>query len=46
MEGKDEKVSEIDLGALERDLVEYYFNETEDDGTNKTLTLMRPSSFM
>ena len=46
MEGKDEKVSEIDLGALERDLVEYYFNETEDGGTNETLTLMRPSSFM
>ena len=29
MEDKGDKVSEIDLGALERDLMEYYFNETE-----------------
>ena len=27
MESKDDKVSEIDLGALERDLLEYEFNE-------------------
>ena len=31
IEGKGEKLSEIDLGALERDLLEYQFSE-EDDG--------------
>ena len=39
-------MSEFDLGALEKDLLEYDFNETEDGGTNETLVLMTPSSFM
>ena len=46
MEGKGDKVSEFDLGALKRDLLEYDFKETEDGGTNETLVLMTPSSFM
>ena len=40
MGGKGDKVSEFDLGALERDLLEYDINETEDGGTNETLVLM------
>ena len=32
IEGKGNKVSEIDLGALERDLLEYDYNETEGGG--------------
>ena len=39
--GKTEKPGETDLGALERDLLEYRFSE--DDGS---LLLMTPSSFM
>ena len=46
MEDKGDKVSEFDLAALERDLLEYDFNETEDGGTIETLVLMTPSSFM
>ena len=38
MEGKSDRMSEFDLGALEIDLLEYDFNET--------LVLMTPSSFM
>ena len=33
-------------GAHKRDLLEYDFNEPEDGGTNETLTMMTPSSFM
>ena len=29
MDGRSDKVREIDLGARERDLLEYGFNETE-----------------
>ena len=46
MEGKGDKMSEFDLDALERDLLEYDFNETEDGETNETLALMTSSSFM
>ena len=40
MEGKSDKWSEIDLGALERDLLEYDFNETEGGGANEKLVLV------
>ena len=40
MEGRGDKVCEFDLGALERDLLEYDFNETQDGGMNETLVLM------
>ena len=46
MEGKGDKMSEFDLGALTRDLLEYEFIETEVGGTNETLVLMTLSSFM
>ena len=46
MERKGDKVSEIDLSALERDLMVYYFNETERGGANETFVLMTPSPFM
>ena len=46
MEGKGDKVSEVDLGAPERDLLEYDFNEAEDDGADKTLMLITPPLFM
>ena len=39
-------MNEFDLDALEIDLLEEDFNETEDDGTNKTLVLTTPSTFM
>ena len=45
-EGKSDIMSDFDLGDLERDLLEYDFNETEDGGANETLVLMTPSSFM
>ena len=32
MEGKKDKSSGLDLGALERDLLEYQFSEDDDDG--------------
>ena len=46
IEGKGDKVSETDLGALERDLLEYDFKETEDGVADETLMLIMPSSFM
>ena len=46
MEGKGDKKSEIDLGTLERDLLEYDFNEAEDRGADETLMLMTLSSFL
>ena len=45
IDGRSDKVREFDLGALERDLLEYDFKETE-GGANETLVLMTPSSFM
>ena len=46
MEGKSDRMSEFDLGALERDLLEYDFNETDGGEANEPVVLMTPSSFM
>ena len=46
MKGKGDKVSKIDLGALERDLLDHDFNEVEDGGVDEMLMLMTPASFM
>ena len=46
MEVKGEKLSEMDLGALERDLLEYQFSEDDDGEVDGNLLLMTPSSFM
>ena len=44
--GKIEKSSEMDLGALERDLLDYQFSEDDDGEVDGNLLLMTPSSFM
>ena len=44
--GKTEKPGETDLGALERDLLEYRFSEDDDGEVDGSLFLMTPSSFM
>ena len=44
--GKTERPSETDLGALERDLLEYRFSEDDDGEVDGSLLLMTPSSFM
>ena len=44
--GKTEKPGETDLGALERDLLEYRFSEDDDGEVDGSLSLMTPSSFM
>ena len=46
IEGKTGKPGETDLGALERDLLEYRFSEDEDGEVDGSLLLMTPSSFM
>ena len=46
MEGKSNRMSEFDLDALVRDLLENDFEETEGGGANELLVLMKPSSFM
>ena len=48
VEGKEDKTSGLDLGALERDLLEYQFNEDDDDNgeVGEPLLLMMSSSFM
>ena len=46
MEGKKDRISKFDLGALDWDLLENDFNEKEVGGANETLVLMTPSSFM
>ena len=46
MEGKGEKSSEMDLGALERDLLECQFSEDDDGEVDESILLMTPSSFM
>ena len=46
MEGKGEKSGEMDLGALERDLLEYQFSEDDDGDVDGNLLLMTPSSSM
>ena len=43
---KTEKPGETDLGALERDLLEYRFSEDDDGEVDGSLLLMTPSSFM
>ena len=44
--GKTEKPGETDLGALERDLLEYRFSEDDEGEVDGSLLLMTPSSFM
>ena len=44
--GKTEKPGETDLGALERDLLEYRFSEDDDGEVDGSQLLMTPSSFM
>ena len=46
MEGKGEKSGGLDLGALERDLLEYQFSEDDNGEVDGNLLLMTPSSFM
>ena len=46
IEGKTGKPGETDLGALERDLLEYRFSEDDDEEVDGSLLLMTPSSFM
>ena len=46
IEGKTGKPGETDLGALERDLLEYRFSEDNDGEVDGNLLLMTPSSFM
>ena len=46
MEGKGENSNGLDLEALERDLLEYQFNEDDDGEVDGNLLLMTPSSFM
>ena len=46
MEGKGGKSNGLDLGALERDLLEYQFSEEDDGEVDGNLLLMTPSSFM
>ena len=43
---KTEKPGETDLGALERDLLEYRFSEDDDGEVDGSLLLMASSSFM
>ena len=45
-EGKGDKSNGLDLGALERDLLEYQFSEDDDGKVDENLLLMTPSSFM
>ena len=46
MEEKGEKSSGMDLGALERDLLENQFSEDDDGEVDGNLLLMTPSTFM
>ena len=46
IEGKTGKPGETDLGALERDLLEYRFSEDDDGEVDGSLLLMTPSSFI
>ena len=46
MEGKGDKSNGLDLGALERDLLEYQFSEDDDGEVDGNLLLMTPSSFI
>ena len=44
--GKTERPSDTDLGALERDLLEYRFSEDDDAEVDESILLLTPSSFM
>ena len=46
MKEKGEKSGGMDLGALERDLLEYQFSEDDEGEVDGNLLLMTPSSFM
>ena len=46
MEEKGENSNGLDLGVLERDLLEYQFSEDDDGEVDGNLLLMTPSSFM
>ena len=46
MEEKGERSGGMDLGALERDLLEYQFSEDDNGEFDGNLLLMTPSSFM
>ena len=46
LKGKGEKSGGLDLGVLERDLLEYQFSEDDDGEVDGNLLLMTPSSFM
>ena len=46
MKEKGEKSVGMDLGALERDLLQYQFSEEDDGEVDGNLLLMTPSSFM
>ena len=47
MTGSNDKPNELDLGALERDLLEYQFSEDDASGeVDQPLLLMTPDSFM
>ena len=47
LQGKEDKTSGLDLGALERDLLEYQFSEDDDDGeVDEPQLLIMPSSFI
>ena len=46
MEEKGEKSGGMDIGALERELLEYQFSEDQDGEVDGNLLLMTPSSFM
>ena len=46
IEGKTGKPGDTDLGALERDLLEYRFSEDDDGEVDGSLLLLTPSSFM
>ena len=45
MKGKGEKLGGLDIGVLERDLLEYQFSEDDDREVDGNLLLMTPSSF-
>ena len=46
MEEKKDKTSGVDLGALEKDLLDYQFSDDDDDGeVDEPLLLMTPASF-
>ena len=43
MEGKGDKSNGFDLGALERNLLEYQFSEDDDGEVDENMLLMSPT---